>query len=177
MQNGNAFLAFVEEASAFLQKLQVIDYYQEPLPGEVDERLAAMVDRLMTATTAERERFQQTLAPGQRSLFGIFAHRAATLAMRYKDRNWLLRGLVGTAVANYTIPPKRNVDVGLAVFHHVARKLSVNTVDMFDKAAEYGGEAIAAHLRVFGRRSDVRLTSFGWQEVKTPEGVKYQFSW
>ncbi len=177
MDNGNAFQGFIEDAVAFLQQLQVIDYYQESLPGELDERLAAMVDRLMAATPTERERFQQALAPGQRSFFGIFGHRAATLAMRYEDRGWLLRGLVGTAVANYTIPPKRNVEVALAVFHHVARKLGVNTVDLFDEAAAFGDEAIAAHLRTFGRRSNVRLGSYGWREVKTSEGVKYQFSW
>ncbi len=177
MQNGNAFHGFMADAVTYLQQMQVIDYYQEPLPGEADERLASMVDRLMSATPAERERFQQALKSAQRSLFGIFGHRAATLAMRNADRAWLLRGLVGTAVANYTIPPKRNVEVGLAVFYHVARKLGMNTVDLFDEAAAFGGEAIAGNLRTFGRRSDVRLSSFGWQEVKTPEGVKYQFSW
>lgn len=177
MQNGNAFHGFMAEAIAYLQQMQVIDYYRQPLPGVADERLGAMVDRLMAATPTERERFQQTLASGQRSLFGIFGHRAATLAMRQEERGWLLRGLVGTAVANYTIPPKRNVEVGLAVFHHIARKLGENTVDLFDKAAEFGGEAIAAHLCAFGRRSDVRLDSFGWREMHTPEGVQFKFEW
>ncbi|MCB8922095.1 MAG: hypothetical protein H6662_10965 [Ardenticatenaceae bacterium] len=130
MQNGNAFHGFMEEALAYLGQMQVMAYYRQPLPAEADERLAAMAMRLLVAAPEEREQFQQALAPEQRSLFGIFGHRAATLAMRNGEREWLLWGLVGTAVSNYTIPPKRNVEVGLAVFHHVARKLGVNTVDL-----------------------------------------------
>lgn len=97
--------------------------------------------------------------------------------MRRESREWLRRGLVGTAVANYVIPPRRNVDVSLALFHVCARRLGANTVDLFDAAADAAGAAIADHLRAFGRRSDVRLASFGWRELKTPEGVRYTFEW
>lgn len=177
LPNGDAFRAFTAVSTAYLADWQVIDYYRQPLPSEVDERLAAMVDRLLTAAPAERVRFQQALPAAQRALFGIFGHRAATLAVRQAARDWLLRGLVGTAVANYVIPPRRNVDVSLALFHFCARKLGVNTVDLFDEAAAAAGEAIADHLRAFGRRSDVRLVSYGWRELKTPDGVQYKFEW
>lgn len=180
--NGTAFAAFIADSVLFLRGIQLMDYYREPLPSPTDGRLAAMVSRLMLATVAQREQFQQALTPAQRSLFGILGHRAAMLARQPTmdepvARGWLLQGLVATAVANYTIPPKRNVEVTLALFHHCARKLGVNTVDLFETAAAYAGTAVADRLRAFGLRSDVRLSSYGWRELKTPEGIRYKFEW
>ncbi|MEZ4645309.1 MAG: hypothetical protein R3E31_21685 [Chloroflexota bacterium] len=176
MQNGNAFHAFTEDALAYLGQWETLAYYREPLPSAVDERLAAMMTRLLAATPAEREQFQQALAAAQRALFGVFGHRAATLARRQESREWLRWGLLGTAVANSIIPPRRNVDVALVVFHHVARQLGINTVDLFDEVADFADGAIAERLRLFGRRSDVYLRSYGWREIKTPDGVAYKFS-
>lgn len=173
--NGTKFHVFIEESLAFLAEQRVIDYYQEPLPSATDERMAAMVDRFMEATTAQRERFQAAAPESGRSLFGIFGHRAATLAARQESREWLRRGLAATAVANYVIPPRRNVDIALAVHHHCARKLGVNTVDLFAEIAAYAGDAVAGHLQAFGRRSDVTLGRYGWRELKTAQGVKYSF--
>lgn len=175
--NGTEFTAFLAQAKAYLAQLTVLDYYKRPLPHDADAQIAAMIDRLLTATPAQRQVFVQMLEPAQRSLFGIFAHRAATLAARQQDRQWLERGLIATAVANITIPPKRNVEASLILFHHVARKLGVNTVDLFDHAADLIGGEIAPRLRAFGRRSDVRLSSYGWRELRRPDGVQFKFEW
>lgn len=177
MKNGDAFAALTEEAVDFLKEKKALDYYREPLPSTTDEKMAAMIGRFMDATPAQREAFQQALTSEQRALFGIYGHRAATLSVRENARDRLLSGLVGAAIANYVVPARRNVDVALAVYHHCARKLGVNTVDLFEEAAGYAGEEIAGHLAAFGRRSDVHLKSYGWRELRTPEGVQYRFEW
>ncbi len=177
MDNGDTFLAFIEESIEILRDKEVKTYYPEPLPSATDEAMDKIIGRFMAATSDQRERFQSRLSPEQRSLFSIYGHRAATLGVRRESKAQLLRGLVGVVIANYTIPENRRVEVGLAVFHHCARKLGKNTVDLFDEAAEFATTDFAGTLRKFGRRSDVTLRKFGWRELNTSEGVKYTFSY
>lgn len=177
MKNGNAFRTFTDEAKQYLSGLKVVIYYAEPIPSTTDERLRLIVERFLRATAVEQQQFQFSLAPEYRSLFGIYGHRAATLAVRQKSRDWLFSGLIGAVIANYVIPPKRNVDVSLAVYHHCAQKIGTPPAELFTEAARYAQPELAQKLNAFGHRADVNLKQFGWQEQKTPEGVRYKFSW
>ena len=185
MNNGSAFRAFTDEVGQYLAGLKVVDYYAQPLPSAVDERLHEIVVRFMSGTAVDHDTFQQSLAPEQRSMFGIYGHRAATLAVRQNSHNygptpsrdWLLSGLVGAVIANYIIPHKRHVEVSLAVYHHCAQKIGAAPQALFAEAARFAQPELAAKLAAFGQRTDVNLKQFGWQEQKTPEGVRYKFSW
>ncbi|MCP4359064.1 MAG: hypothetical protein GY796_13695 [Chloroflexi bacterium] len=176
MKNGNAFLVFTNEVTAVLNQVEVVDYYAQLLPSQLDGRFQTILNRFTAATPAEREQFQAALSPQMRSLFGIYGHRAATLAAREEAADWLLSGLVGYGIANYTIPQKRKVQIGLAVYHHVARKLEINPIDLFEGAAQFVSAEIGGEMLLFGRKTDVTLNAYGWQELKTPEGIKYKFS-
>lgn len=177
MKNGNAFRAFMDEAVQYLAGRKVVIYYAEPIPSATDERMHAMVTRFLRGTAVEQEQFQMSLAQEHRSLFGIFGHRAATLAARQQNRDWLFTGLVGAVIANYIIPPKRNIEVSLAIYHHCAQKIGLSPASLFAEAAQLAQPALAEQLLAFGPRTDVNLKQFGWQEQKTPEGVRYKFSW
>ena len=177
MKNGNAFRTFVDETIQYLSGLKVVVYYAEPIPSVTDGKMRGIVERFMRGTAVEQEQFQQALAQEHLSHFGIYGHRAATLAVRQNSYDWLLSGLVGAVIANYIIPQKRNIDVGLAVYHHCAQKIDVSPAELFSEAARYAQPALAQKLRDFGRRADINLKQFGWQEQKTPEGVRYKFSW
>jgi hypothetical protein len=175
--NGRAFQAYLESAQAVLDGVTAIDYHQSPLPAPLDERLAAIVGAFTGLALPERDRFMAALSDGQRALFALFGHRAATLAARRADAEQLRLGLVGSVIANYTIPDKRNVDVALAVYHHCARKLELNPTELFDEAAHFATDKMAARLRAFGRRTDVTLHQFGWREIRGEEGVRFKFEW
>ncbi|MAT98964.1 MAG: hypothetical protein CL608_17610 [Anaerolineaceae bacterium] len=177
MKNGNAFRTFVDETIQYLSGLKVVVYYAEPIPSATDEKMRLIVERFMRGTAVDREQFQQTLTQEHRSHFGIYGHRAATLAVRQDSRDWLLSGLVGAVISNYIIPPKRNVDVSLAVYHHCAHKINASPDELFSESARYAQPELAGKLTSFGRRADINLKQFGWQEQKTPEGVRYKFSW
>jgi hypothetical protein len=177
MKNGNAFLAFVEESAGFLSGKSSIDYFQEPLPSATDQELDQMIDRFRAADAGQQAQFQANLHQDQRSLFGIYGHRAATLAVREQSPQKLLRGLIGAVISNYVVPEKRRVEVGLAVYHHCARKLELNAIDLFEDAAQYASAEFAPRFLAFGRRPDVTLQEYGWRELNTPAGVKYTFSW
>lgn len=175
--NGHAFRAYLESASSVLSRLTVADYYPSPLPSPVDDALAEIVSAFTAWPLPLREQFIESISSDGLGLFGIFGHRAATLAIRNGDPDLLRLGLIGNSIANYTIPPGRNVDIALAVFYHCARKMALKPIDLFYDAARYASEAMAAHLTKFGRRTDVTLKQFGWREIKTPDGVRYKMDW
>lgn len=177
MKNGSAFRIFTDETVRYLSGLKVVVYYAEPIPSATDERMRDIVGRFRRGTAVEQEQFQLALAQEHRSPFGIYGHRAATLAARQNSRDWLLSGLVGAVISNYIIPPKRNIDVSLAVYHYCAQKIGVSPEELFSEAARHAQLTLAGKLISFGRRTDINLKQFGWQEQKTPEGVRYKFSW
>jgi hypothetical protein len=97
--------------------------------------------------------------------------------VRQESRDWLLSGLIGAVISNYVVPEKRNVEVGMAIFHHCARKLNIPPAEIFAEAARFAAFDLATRLITFGNRSDVILSKFGWQELQTADGVKYKFNW
>lgn len=175
--NGQAFQAYLQSAQAALAGLNSVGYYQQPLPSAVDDRLSEVVSAFTGLPRLQRQHFMAALSPQERSLFGLFGHRAATLSVRGEEREKLRLGLVAAAIANYEIPQKRDVDVALAVFYHCAQKLGANPREVFDDAAEFAAGEMAARLRAFGRREDITLKQFGWREIRTQEGVRYKFEW
>jgi len=175
--NGRALRAYVDSARAALAGMTAIDYHQQPLPAPPDEQLMAIVGAVAALPMADRDRFMAALTDRERALLGLFGHRAATLAVRREEPEWLRLGLLGSVIANYVIPARRDVDVSLAVFHHCARKLGLSPVEVFDEAAAYASEVMAERLRAFGRRDDVVLKHFGWREIRGTEGVRYKFEW
>ncbi|MEZ4590719.1 MAG: hypothetical protein R3D55_06200 [Chloroflexota bacterium] len=177
MQNGDAFHTFTDDTRHYLANLKLVVYYAEPLPSPTDDRLHQIVNQFLRGTAVQQTQFQLDLGQEQRALMGIYGHRAATLAVRQTSRNWLFSGLIGAVIANYIIPPKRNVEVSLAVYHHCAQKIGEAPAELFDEAAAYAQPELAQKLHSFGRRADVHLKQFGWQEQKTPDGVRYKFAW
>lgn len=174
--NGTDFHTFLNETAVFLSEQERLDYYLAPLPGGADQRLAHVCRRYLAATADQRQQFLDQIEPEQRALLALFGHRAATLAMRQEDRTWLRLGLLGAALANYDTAERRGIAISLAIYHHVARQLAVNTVDLFDEIADCVQGNLAPLLRQFGRRGDVRLAQFGWRELNTADGVRYKFN-
>ncbi|MCL4803394.1 MAG: hypothetical protein KJ046_03785 [Anaerolineae bacterium] len=175
--NGQAYRAYLESALSVLDQLSIVDYIALPMPAPADELLAKVVSAFTGWPVVVRDQFLAGLPSDKLGLFGIFGHRAATLAVRNNDADLLRLGMIGNVIANTPIPANRNVDAALAVFHHCARKLETDPQTLFVDVAQFAAEDMAERLIAFGRRDDVSLKQFGWREIKTPEGVRYKFEW
>lgn len=176
MKNGTAFRSFLEESVDYLNGLDVKSFYAEELPSATDDRLGEIVARFLTANADERDLFHQSLSDRNRAVLGIFGHRAATMAAREESREKLRLALAAAAIANFEVPQSRRLEVALAVYYHCARKLGMNTVDLFDEAGAWTSEETAVLMAAYGRRSDVTLKKFGWREAKTAEGIRFKFN-
>lgn len=175
--NGQAYRAYLERALEVLDSLAVDSYYSSPMPDAADDALAEIVSAFTAWPLPVREQFLAQLPSNKRNLFGIFGHRAATLAVRRQDRELLRLGLVGNLIANSPIPPNRNVEASLAVFHHCARKLEIEPDNLFEESSQFADEEMASRLLAFGQKPDVSLKQYGWREIRTPDGVRYKFEW
>lgn len=175
--NGQAYRAYLESVLPVLDDLSVMEYHKSPLPSPVDGILTQVVSAFTGWPVLVREHFLTSLPSDKRGIFGIFGHRAATLAVRNNDVELLRLGLVGNVIANTPIPANRNVDIALAVFYHCARKLDMDPKDVFADVAEFATDELATRLISFGQREGISLKQFGWREIKTPDGVHYKFEW
>ncbi|HID53796.1 MAG TPA: hypothetical protein EYP41_17390, partial [Anaerolineae bacterium] len=54
MQNGNAVIALIEEATAVTSSTNIADYYVAPLPTDMDERLRQIVTQFTALTPEQR---------------------------------------------------------------------------------------------------------------------------
>ena len=175
--NGQAYRAYLERTLEMLDGLTVDVYYSSTLPSAADDALAEIVSAFTAWPMPVREQFLTQLPSNKRSLFGIFGHRAATLAIHRQDRELLRLGLIGNLIANSPIPPNRNIEAALAVFYHCARKLEIEPSELFEESSQFADDEMASRMLAFGRKQGVTLKQYGWREIKTPDGVRYKFEW
>lgn len=175
--NGQAYQAYLASALAVLEQLAVDVYYTSSLPSPADEALTEIVDAFTAWPRDVRQRFTASLPAEKRGLFGIFGHRAATLAVRRADPELLRLGLIANLIANSPIPAKRNVETPLAVFYHCARKLDLDPRALLGESAQFATDEMAERLLTFADRPNVTLKQFGWREIRLADGVRYKFEW
>ncbi|MEA2646376.1 MAG: hypothetical protein QOE92_1459 [Chloroflexota bacterium] len=173
------FEAFSEEACAQLDSISRFVYVQEPAPSATDEQLLAICQAVNAAGPERGRAFAEQLNEHRRVIIGMFGSRAPTLVLgpdrADEERQELLAcGLVAEALANLGYPDFRDVLVGLALHHECARRLKLDPSEVFDDAARYADEETAALMRIFGRRRDVTLQRFGWREIPTPGGPRFE---
>lgn len=177
MNNGTSLKALSDDLNAYSGEHSTLDYFQQPLPAPLDQRLDEAVEQFMTADAEGRETFQQLMTPATRALFGIYGHRTATRAIRENRPELLRQGLAAAIIANYVIPDNRRVEVGLAIYYHTAVKLGLRPPDLFAEAAVFAPDDLANRLVAFGNRDDITLKKYGWKEINSPDGIQFRFDW
>jgi hypothetical protein len=170
-----AFLQAAVDAMTLLDGVRLRAYPPDPDPGAstTDDQITRMCGVLAAASAEQRASFRASLSAHEATVLGRYGRRAATLAVRERSPERLRSGLVAEAIATPAHNDGRDVMVGLALHHHVARQLGVPPVELFDAAAPLAEPEIADLFRGFGRRQDVTLAAFGWQELPTPHGLSF----
>jgi hypothetical protein len=174
-----AFLQAAVEAMTLLDGVRLRTYLPVPDRGAstTDDQIARVCGMLAAATAEQRASFRGSLSDHERTVLGRYGHRAATLAAREHSPDRLRSGLVATAIAIPANEDERDLLVGLALHHHVARHLGVSVVAVFDAAAPFAEPEVGGKFTRFARRQDVTLTAFGWQERPTPHGPSFVPTW
>jgi hypothetical protein len=102
--------------------------------------------------------------------------RHTTVALRRRSIDVLTDALLATALAAAANEPadRRDLMVGLALPHVVAREIGVDPAGLFTRIADrVPYSPVAQALIEFGSRQDVDLGSFGWALVEKPDGPDF----
>ena len=151
----------------------LIEYHRQPMPSPLDEELRATVSAFQQLPAAERDAFISALPHPTRKLFGIYGHRAATIAARQNEPDWLRSGLIGTVIANDGMDDGRKIITALVVPQHVAIKLKMDLAELFGQTAVYAHPPLSDQLRK-ASSTPLALRTYGWQELKTADGIRYK---
>lgn len=169
----NTGITLAEQTAVFLQNTTLIEYHRQPMPSELDNELRAIVADFQQLAADEREAFVTALPHPARKLFGIYGHRAATIAVRQEEPSWLRSGLIGTVIANDGIA-NDSIVTALAVPQHCAIKLKMDLAELFGETAVYAHPPLSDSL-MRASRTPLQLRTLGWKELKTADGLKYKF--
>jgi hypothetical protein len=99
---------------------------------------------------------------------------SVALRMRSPER-------LGADLRRYLVAAKPNVEVDwrdvlvdLVPYVDCAQRLGVDPVELFDRAAQDLDDKTRELARTFARRSDITLTSFGWELQDASDGPCYR---
>jgi hypothetical protein len=107
---------------------------------------------------------------------GRYGARQATVALRARSAELLHDALLAAAIAHMISQgDERDVMVGLALHHYVARELGLNPAVVFDAAvAGLPDEQVRDLFGTFGARQDITLEAFGWLLAQTADGPDFE---
>jgi hypothetical protein len=149
----------------------LVDYgWDQPL-NDVDSRLDNLLEITSRLDMDGLASIANKLGPNEIGVLGIYSRRVAQRAIGDVSESDIRAGLNAVILARWDrkVDP-RDVMVGLAPLHVAASRVAGSATRIFDSAAEQAPASLADVLRVFGRRNDVTLETFGWKEVDTPNG-------
>lgn len=152
------------------------NYLNQPIPCNLDERVRALVELFMSASTQQRI---IVLSADTLRISGsllAFAERMAAAGVREHSRSCLLQGLVALIVENYRTD-WRDVILRMAPLYHAASRIGIDAEELFDEAASYSDNEVAGNLSAFPRRKpeDRSLKAFGYKEVLESDGIRYRW--
>ena len=165
----------LREKASLLEAVRLDKNY--PLLGASmhwDDTVMALCKLLMTADRDARDAFFLALGDRQRAALGRYAYRSPMLALWERSEQRLRTGLVAAAFSQPEQFDHRDTMIGLALHHHSARELGLDPAAVFGEAAALAPAHTADLLRTFGRRNDVTLSIFGWEEVPTRDGPAFR---
>ncbi len=142
-----------------------------PLPNAVDDKCSRII-RLYVANARDRAAIRSTGTAEQYRIMLVYCERMVILCVRRNDPDLLFESLAAHAVEDFRWDPRENL-LRLALVHHSAGKLGVDSSALFARAADMASPSAAKYLR----RAPLSLESCGYTEVDGPDGFSYERNW
>lgn len=142
------------------------------IPSGGNVRAAQILRRITGPVTGE---LLDSLGSRDVLVLGRYGARQPAIALRTNSPARLHDALLATAICqSRRESDPRDVMVGMALHHHVARQMGLDPAAVFEQVAGCLSDGpIRELLRTFGDRNDVTLTAFGWRQVDTADGPDF----
>jgi hypothetical protein len=170
-ESAAATLSAMREAT---QRERAGEYGKQQIPSPTDSYLLELMKRVNSMSADQRDAFHALLTDDDADLFGFFAERMATHAVRSASIEPVLAGLLAIAVTNQ-IADRRELVSPLALLYRAAEILRYDPAPLFQRAALPFDSEMSNEIRAFPSRSaeSGRVQAFGYEEVGA--GLTFEF--
>lgn len=158
-----------------LQDRKHPDYYQRPIPSDLDTAVGGLVSVFIDGEAETRERLLSASRKENSFTLIVFAERMATLAVRESSPRRIRDGLVALIIEGFKFDYRDNMCVW-APLYHSAVKLGADPDLIFREAASLANTEVSRWLIDFANRPapGKSLKVFGFTEGYGPDGFRYE---
>lgn len=152
------------------------EYYKQPLPSEIDEKISKIITDLITLGQGQLVSILDEVSIDNTRVLGLYAERMASLAVRENSVEPIKNGLVALLIYARTEDP-RDVLLVLSLLHDAAIKTAGKSRKVFEAVGSmFGGSEL---VRGFLNRSDEdkSIDAMGYEESKNNDGFLYVRTW
>lgn len=168
----------LQRVSEELAPPTVAGYLQRALPCELDNDVTKIVDQYIVGSEQTRRAISGML--DERQAFGLlaYAERMSSLAIEKASRKPLLQGLTAIAIGGFAADVREAIII-LSLLDHSARKLEINSNELFEEAAKIAPQDSANHLRKFSERrlEEKSIKAMGYSEEVSANKLRYTRNW
>ncbi len=153
-------------------------YLNKQYPCHRDQVISSLIELYIKSELAERMWIASQLGNKYWSTLTVYAERMAIWAVRLKQPELILKGLLALALDDGRFDPRENILI-MAPLYHSATKLGLDPKPLFLQTADIAGPCLGPVLRAFPDRpeSNRDLASMGYIEQYTSEGFTYKRNW
>ena len=153
-------------------------YVPLPITQPRDHQIAELLKTWMKSDEANRKQTALRLSSDQGQTLLAFSERMASLAVRQKDEDLLILGLVALGIDGGREDWRENVLV-ISLHFDAARRIGSDPKRIFEAAANFLCEKSADGLLSFLRRSehDQSIDAMGYVATEDSGGFRYKRTW
>jgi hypothetical protein len=151
-------------------------YGSLPIPTKRDDEITNLLGEWRGLDSVPRDSAIQRIDPDQCASLLAYSERMASLAVRNRDRNTLLLGLLAVGISGWRDDPRDGMML-LSLFFDAAQRLGVPPSSLFNDAGTLLPVDIGSELRAFLNRSpeDRSIRVMGYSDGNDADGFRYQY--
>lgn len=153
-------------------------YGPSPIPNSRDDAVEQFIDRTRSAGPPATAAVTAHASERGRRVLRAYAERMASLAVRRRDVQLLVRAVVAVVLGGLDQNALEALMV-MPLIENSARLLDADLAAIFEKAADAVGHPGSVNLMLWLTRApeDRTLQSMGFVEAEDEGGFRYQLKW
>ena len=149
-----------------------------PIPHRIDEEISALLRSWLSLKEPLRKVALSQVTEDYRFTFVAYSERMASLAVRDRNSEHVLLGLLALGLDGWRGDWRDNAAV-VCLHYDAAQKIGLCPDDLFEEAAKTLPDKPANALRLFLRRSeeDKSVEAMGYSAATDADGFRYKRTW
>lgn len=169
---------FIFKNAAWLDVASNQGYGRLPIPAPRDEQILALLREWQCLSEEEREAASRLITKDQMLTLLAFSERMASLAVRVRNRAFVVSGLIALGLDGWRTDWRENMLL-LCLHFDASKKIGADLDSIFQEAANTLSSKVSTALVAFLKRSpaDQSLEAMGYKESVDEDGFRYQRTW